>query len=265
MDRHNSPDDLDPPPELSILDPREARDRHWRRNGVAAGLVYLQALTKQERLWMEHMVTGIAHAYGVDRDDLLQELHLSLLTCDSIDGGRQSVRGWLRRRARWRAADMLRASPDTWHLHLSADDDSFPEPPAPPAQVSDPDWSIDRIRKLGLNRDEAQVVLLVLWGFDVSLRDFAELIEHNYPKTRQDKIRGFSKIKNMFALDPEEDAALIAYRELGTMPAAAKRLGVSEAELRKLVGRAQRKIDLALEHTDESAADQRNEEKCDAR
>jgi DNA-directed RNA polymerase specialized sigma24 family protein len=260
MDEHGSPDDLDSPPGLPILDPREARDRHWRRNGESAGLLFLQALTTQERLWMEQMVTGIARAYGVDRDELLQELHLSLLTCDSIDSGRQSVRAWLRRRARWRAADMLRASPGNRNIRHSIDD-IFPEPVSPLSYEPNPDWSIERIRRLGLNRDEAQVVLLVLWGVDVSLRDFSELVERSYSKTRVDKFRGLKKIKDLFDLDPEENAALIAYRKFGTMGPAAHSLGISKTEFRTLAGRARRKIDLVLEKTDGPSADRREEDK----
>lgn len=113
MDEHGSPDDLDSPPGLPILDPREARDRHWRRNGESAGLLFLRALTAQERLWMEQMVTGIARAYGVDRDELLQELHLSLLTCDSIDSGRQSVRAC---RPPWASQSEAQTQPLCSHL-----------------------------------------------------------------------------------------------------------------------------------------------------
>lgn len=261
MDEHVSTDDGDRPPERSILDPREARSEHRLRRGESAGLLFLQALSTQERQWMERMVAGIARAYRVDRDDLLQELQLSLFNCHSLDRGRQSVRAWITQRARWRAQDMLRAS--SGEKSIPASDRPLPEAPAPAPTEPDRNWSIERIQKLGLNRDEAQVVLLVLWGVDVSLREFAQLAERNYPKTRQDKIRGLNKIRELFHLDPDENAALVAYRESGTLEAAAVRLNIPKNELRVLVRQAQKKIDRALDrknmptirrHEDESDA-----------
>lgn len=261
MDEHVGTDDGDRPPEGSILDPREARSRHRLRGGESAGLLFLQALTTQERQWMERMVTGIARSYRVDRDDLLQDLQLSLLNCHSLDRGRQSVRGWITQRARWRADDILRAN--RREHSVPATDRPLPEAPAPPPTAPDLDWSIERIQQLGLNRDEAQVVLLVLWGLDVSLREFSQLLERNYPKTRQDKIRGLNKIKELFHLDPDENAALVAYREFGTFEAAAARLNITKNELRALVRRAQKKIDHALDRKNVSTI-RRHEDESDA-
>lgn len=240
-------DPTDRPDDRPILDPREARDRHRRRHGPSAGLVYLRALAVEERVWMKAMVARIARAHRVDRDDLLQELQLSLLDCDSIDRGRSEVRGWLTRRAQWRAADLLRRDrPDRTRPippdeAAAAADRVVAEP-----EVPDPTWTVERLGRLRLSRDEAQVVLLICWGFDVSLRDFAELVERSYAKTRQDKFRGLRKIEELFDLEPEERAAFIALREYGTLTAAAVRLALPEDTVRDLVRRAEHKINRTL-------------------
>lgn len=265
MGEHGIPDDQDRPPDAPVLDPREARARHVRRTGPSAGLLFLRALTAQENQWMERMVRRTAQAYNVDPDDLLQELRLSLIRCHTIDGGRAVVRGFLTRRARWRASDLLRGDKLRREHVRSLDDDAVPEAAAPETTGPDSDWTVDRIRGLGLNRDEAQVVLLVLWGLDMSLRDFAELAARSHAKARQDKTRGFRKIEELFDLEPEESAAFIAYREFGTSHAAAVRLHLPERELIELVRRAESKINTTLGHTGGNAGVRRDEDDSDAR
>jgi DNA-directed RNA polymerase specialized sigma24 family protein len=211
---------------------------------------------------MERMVARTARAYRIEADDLLQDLRLSLLECDTIDRGRREVRGWLTRRAQWRAADMLRR--DGLHrTHVrSLDEMTGPEPPAPGPTGPDAGWSVDRLEGLRLSRDEAQVVLLMLWGFDISLRAFAELVQRSHAKARQDKSRGLRKIEELFDLEPEERAAFIAFREYGTVTAAAVRLGISNDRLRRLVRQAEDKINRALGHP---ATQARKKDESDAR
>jgi DNA-directed RNA polymerase specialized sigma24 family protein len=262
LDERAAPHEPDPPPDRAILDPRDARARHRRRTRTSAGLSYLRVLTAQERHWLDRMVARTARAYGVEADDLLQDLQLSLLECDTIDRGRREVRGWLKRRAHWRAADLLRR--DGLHRrHVrSLDEMTAPEPVAPKPTGPDADWSLDRLEGLRLNRDEAQVVLLILWGLDISLREFAELVERSHAKARQDKSRGLRKIEELFDLEPEERAAFIAFREYGTVTAAAVRLGISNDRLRCLVRQAEHKINRALGNT---ATPARKKDESDAR
>jgi DNA-directed RNA polymerase specialized sigma24 family protein len=262
LDERAVPHEPDPSPERAILDPREARARHRRRTRTSAGLSYLRVLTVQERHWLARMVERTARAYGVEADDLMQDLQLSLLQSETIDRGRREVRGWLKRRAQWRAADMIRR--DGLHrTHVrSLDEMTGPEPAAPAPTGPDAEWSLDRLEGLRLNRDEAQVVLLVLWGLDISLREFAELVERTHAKTRQDKSRGLRKIEELFDLEPEERAAFIAFREYGTVTAAAVRLGIPNDRLRRLVRQAEHKINQALGHP---AARARKKDESDAR
>jgi DNA-directed RNA polymerase specialized sigma24 family protein len=249
MDEHGVPEDPGPSPASSdgpILDPREARYRFRRRTPPSAGLAYLQSLSARERVWMRRMVVRIAYAYHVDADDLMQELQLGLLACETIDAGRESVRAYLAQRARWRAADMLRG--DSSHQQHAVPLDVVPEPAAPEPRGPDPDWTLERVRALGLSRDEAQVLLLLLWGMDLPLKDFSEVMQRGYAKTRQDKSRGLRRIAELFELEPAESAAFMAYRKYGTMTAAAVRLNVPVEEMRVLVRRAEAKINQKLEH-----------------
>lgn len=255
-DAHGSPDDPGGPSDEHaatvlaplvepVLDPREARDRHRSRTSPSAGLVYLRALSETERSWLEAMVRQTARTYRVDRDDLLQNLQVSLLECETIDRGRREVRAWLRRRAQWKAADMLRRDRPSRTSSVPLDE-AVSALPAPAPTGPDPEWDVDRLGAFRLSRDEAQVVLLTCWGFDVSLRDFAELVERSYATTRQHKVRGLRKIEDLFDLRPAERAAFIAYREFGTHAAAAVRLGMPEDRLRDLVRCAENKITRTL-------------------
>jgi DNA-directed RNA polymerase specialized sigma24 family protein len=245
-DRHGFPAHPDGPmPDGPILDPREARARHRSRTSPSAGLVYLRALSATERRWLRGMVAGVARTYRVDRDDLMQDLQLSLLECDTIQHGRREVRAWLRRRAQWKAADLLRRH-RTGPTRSTLPDEVLPDLATAEHAGPDRDWNVERLAAFKLSRDEAQVVLLTCWGFDVSLRDFAELVERSYAKTRQDKVRGLRKIEDLFDLEPEERAAFIAYREFGTHAAAAVRLGLPEDQLRAVVRRAENKINCTL-------------------
>jgi DNA-directed RNA polymerase specialized sigma24 family protein len=211
---------------------------------------------------MERMVARTARAYGVEADDLLQDLQLSLLQCDTIDRGRREVRGWLKRRAQWRAADVLRRE-GLHRTHVRPlQEMTGPAPAAPRSTGPDAEWSLERLEGLRLNRDEAQVILLVLWGLDISMREFAELVQRSHAKARQDKSRGLRKIEELFDLEPEERAAFIAIREYDTVTAAAVRLGISNDRLRRLVRQAEHKINLALGH---SVAPARKKDESDAR
>lgn len=164
MNKQCDSDRSDKPAVAPILDPREARARHRCRTQPSAGLVYLRALSRQEREWMARMARKVAREFNVDAEDLLQDLQLGLLGCNSIDGGRRAVRSWLTKRARWRAAEIRRA--DRSHRERTRSLDEVPglEPPATDPVGVDLDWSVDRLQCWGLNRDEAQVVLLVVWA-----------------------------------------------------------------------------------------------------
>lgn len=243
MDEHGEPGGQAPRRPVTA---REARDRHRARTPASAGLRFLQELTDRERVWMEGMVGAPAREYHVDAQDLLQELRLDLLGCEVLDRSRESVRAWVRQRTRWRAIDLLRR--EQRRPRGVPFEPGVPEPVAPEPRGPDPEWTVERLRALGLNRDEAQIALLLCWGADISLRDFAELAERSYAKVRQDRSRGLRKIENIFALGDDESAAFIAFRDVGTFRAAAARLGCSEADARLLVRRAEHKIRHALGH-----------------
>jgi DNA-directed RNA polymerase specialized sigma24 family protein len=244
-----------------VLDPRAAKARYRQRTRPSAGLVYLRELTAREWTWMVDMTARVARMHHVDADDLMQDLALSLLECDALDSGRTEVRSWLRNRARWRALDILRRSHGPVTACLDADDNS--ETPAPEPTRIDLDWSVQRLVDLGLNRSEAQAVLLQCWNLDISMRDFAELADRSYAAVRQDRSRGLRKIENLFGLDEAESAALVACRDHGAR-AAAHRLGIEIGELRALVSRAERKIDRALRRgpTNPTTEDEDDSDAC---
>jgi DNA-directed RNA polymerase specialized sigma24 family protein len=243
MSDHDLPEDHHVPPDGPALDPRVAKARYRQRTRPSSGLVYLRELTAREWAWMVDMTAAVARMHHVDADDLLQDLALSLLDCEVLDRGRTEVRSWLRNRARWRALDTLRRGRRA--PTVSLDHAAAAEPPAPEPVRIDPDWSVQRLVDLGLNRSEAQAVLLHCWNLDISMRDFAAPADRSYAAVRQDRSRGLRKIENLFQLDEDESAALVACRDHGARTAA-RRLGIEIGELRALVSHAERKIDRAL-------------------
>lgn len=231
-------DDPDPP---SVGDPqpfaaREGLRRHRERSGASAGLEYLRTIAAEEQQWLEKMVVRKAARYHVDQDDLLQDLYLSLLECNSIDVTRSGLRAWLTQRATWKAAALRRMIDRQGAQPL----DDVPEPPAPDRQPPGFGWDVDEA--WGLSRDEAQIIRLLCWDFDVSMQQFSELAGRTYAKTRQDRSRGLRKIEKLFDLTPQERAAYMALRHHRTYPDAAIALAVSEDVLRVRVGRAIAKI-----------------------
>lgn len=249
MAERDVPEDLGVPPDGPVLDPREAKARHQQRTQPSSGLVHLRELSAREWAWMVDMTAAVGRSYNVDADDLLQDLALSLLECDVLDRGRTEVHGWMRTRARWRASDMIRRDRDRRAGTRSFEAGGAVEPTAPEPVRIDLDWSVQRLVDLGLNRGEAQSVLLHCWNLDISMRDFGVLADRSYAAVRQDRSRGLRKIENLFGLDRGESAALVAYREHGTFAAAALHLAIGVHELRSRVAQAEQKIDRALHHS----------------
>lgn len=218
------------------VDPREALRRDPARQEPSPGLLYLRTIAAEERQWLEKMVVGVAAEYRVDRDDLLQDLRLSLLRCTSIDAGRAELHAWLRRRAEWKALDLLRKT----GRHPTQSLELGPEPPAPEPNRIDPDWDVDS--SWHLSRDEAQIVRLICWGEDDSMREISALMGYSYDKGRQVRSRALRKLKKLIDLTPDELAAWLALGRLQTYPEAAIKLGLPEEELRVRVRRAEEKI-----------------------
>ncbi|WP_300010422.1 sigma factor [Pseudonocardia sp.] len=265
MTRHGEPDDPDRPdddldqvvsapdadePDLVETDrdgadaPPTAAEIKAAFTATSPGWVYLESLAADEWAWLKRMVRSVAGRYNVDHEDLLQELQLRLRHCHVLDQGRSAVRSWLTQRAKWMALTMLRTGrrrPDTFPL-----DDVSPDPPAPQEVGLDLDWTVERLRALGLSRDQAQNVLLLAWDIDISMQDYATAIERTYAKVRKDRSRALGKIKDLFDLTDDEEAALVAYRRFGSTAAAAIRLNRPVETVRRLVADAEQKIDRAL-------------------
>jgi RNA polymerase sigma factor (sigma-70 family) len=211
---------------------------------------YLRTLAEQESAWMKRMVGQVARRYGVDADDLMQEILERLIHTDVEIRGVVSMRSWLARMASWRAADMLRRQRrERVDSLVSMDATPVPDPVASEPAGPDFDWTIERLRHLGLRHDEAQVLLLILWGVDMSLRDFAEQTERSYAKTRKDRERGLRKIQELFELTNEETAAFITHRRYGTVESAATRLGIDVGDCRLQISAARDKIAMVLGDT----------------
>jgi DNA-directed RNA polymerase specialized sigma24 family protein len=226
--------------DMPILDPREAQRRDRQGREPSAGLEYLRTIAAEERQWMEKMVVNVAARFNVDCDDLLQDLKASLLNDDSFDVGRTGHRKWLTQRAVWKAKDLRRIAT----RHEAEPLESTPEPPAPEPKRFDADWDVKP--EWRLSRNEAQIVRLIGWGADYSMRELSELLDRKYDSIRQDKCRAFRKIEKLIGLTPDELVAFLAYRRSPSYAGVAIQLGLSEEELRARIRRAEDKIRLVL-------------------
>lgn len=234
----------DPAP---ILSAREALTRHRARQGPGPGALYLRQLQRTEMDWLRAVTRRTAADYHVDADDLLQELILDLWSCDTLDQGRTGFRSWMAQRARWRAVDMLR-NPHLQHS-VAADPEDMAELGECAERVSgrpQDDWPVGRLRDLGLTGNEARLIVLILWGLDVPLQEVAAQIGRTYGSTRQDRSRGLRRIRQLFDLEPEEEAAFVAVREYRGIEAAAVRLEIDVEAMRRRFRAAEHKINLVL-------------------
>lgn len=207
-----------------------------------------QEVSDDHEKWLRAAILSAARRYGVDRDDLRQELELSLLRRSvTLDEGNPGARGWLTRRIKWTALSMRRRG--------------GPEFPTDPADLQSVDSHrdvvhehqvpladlIQRIRgnllRLGLSENESQTVALLCAGVDLPLNDFALMVGRSHASVRKERSRGVRKIKNHFGLTAEEDVVLQGWRTFGSARAAAPQLQRSEDEIHRIVGNAHKKID----------------------
>lgn len=244
--------------DLTQPTPEEVRRQHRLKRESTAGEAYLRRMSAEEARWLKAMVSQVARLYRIDFDDLLQEMHLALLRSDSINEGRTGLRSYLAQMATWRAVDQMRRERRQKGQTISLDD-LLSEPAEP--ESAKPQWDWGPPVSWGLTRDEAQVVRLLCWGFDINMRDFSALTERSHAAVRKNRSRGLSKIEGLFGLTPEERAALFAYRKYGCYKAAAIRLGINEEEFRRLALQADCKVRLVL--NDEEACEAPGSDRSD--
>ncbi|MGD9526167.1 sigma-70 family RNA polymerase sigma factor [Pseudonocardia sp.] len=244
-----------------IADPREVLDRFRAGTPRPVGWQYLEQLVAEEHAWFTTMIARVARVHSVEADDLHQEVLLGLHDCDAIQLGRRGLRRWLERRARWKAGDMLRGRRagrigyhDPERLGALAAEQEGQTPArsylggvANQNPWIGPDWNLQRLRSLGLTRDMAQVVLLVMWGLDVSLKEFAELADLSYDSVRKQKERGLKVLHAAFGLTPEEDSVMRAVRKHGSAAAAAEHLRMTAADVAEALYRAMARIERVLD------------------
>ena len=212
--------------------------------------VPIDQLLQEQNAWLYRRVRSTALRYHVDADKLLQETLLSLLRAStSLDPGDRGLRTWLAQRVEWSATNLRRQQA----RDLTADDlsgidlaNEASPTPSPAQELRDTSINQRRLQEVGLTRDQAQTLAMRTSGFDLSLRELAELLDRSYAKTRQDYARGLRRVEAWIRLTPTETQVYTAYRRYGSVEHAAARLGLPEDELRSHLQQANQKIHHAL-------------------
>ena len=201
-------------------------------------------LCEEEEIWMHALTRRVGREYGVNPDDLRQDLLEQLLHRDDLDLDRPGWRAWVARRARWRAGDMSRRDRRVAVEPELSDHRLAEAPVSPPLDV---DADVRRMRAMNLNPDEARILLYLRWGFGDTAVELAEIAGATAAKVRQDKRRGIGKILGFAALTPAEQEAVSAGMHAPSHSAAAARLGVTEKVLTALLREAAQKIGRAYD------------------
>jgi RNA polymerase sigma factor (sigma-70 family) len=223
-----------------------------------ANVDLVEDLMKSTGGWLYSKARKVAARYKLDPDDLMQELMLSLLrrraTLDDTHAGLYS---WLNERIHWTAYDMLRrtkrdretpTSPENLSAALDVRIDRTPSVSylgtlAPPGyDPTETALSAKDLRTPGLSANEAQTVMLIWYGYDLLLKDFANLVGRSPSAIRKEKERGLRKISNQFGLTDQEFSVFTAWRACGSTSAAARNINMTDSDVLRIVRDAHKKI-----------------------
>lgn len=199
--------------------------------------------------WMRQRARAAALRSGVDADDLFQTaLERLLRSATTFDTSAPGLRTYLARIIDWVAVDLARASHSRSATVRERGSVAF-VPEVPDRETSTDDFTalestVDQelLRRAGLNHQQVQILLNECRGPDLKLREFAELTGRSYATVRKDKARALRRIEEWIDLTDEERRAFVARRTFGSTSEAARRLGISVENLKKLVETADEKI-----------------------
>lgn len=220
----------------------------------------LELLLENEGAWLIRRVRHTATAYRVDAEELYQETVLALLrSSTAVDVHQRGLRTWLSRRIEWMAVDLLRrerrARAAVWDVEDIEDEINLVVAVSPaPSSAEELRVATDcqhRLQEIGLPRDQARTLAMAVSGFELSLREMAELVDGSYAKTRQDYSRGLRRVEDWIGLTQDQTRAYTTYRRFGSVERVAARLGLPAAEARSLLEQANQKIHQALLRLDD--------------
>jgi DNA-directed RNA polymerase specialized sigma24 family protein len=238
------PSSLDPP-----RDPRSVLRAH--RPAVPAdnpAAERVERLLEVQGTWLRNRVRRTARHFRLDAAELCQELMYGLLRrSTTVDEGNPGVRSWLSVRIERTAIDMVRTSGRTRPAGPEDLEALEREEAARGRWPADPNTEItldpQRLVRLGLSPNEAQTVALRCTGVDMTLKEFAELVQRSHALVRKEFERGTRKIENLFGLTAEEAEVIRAWRKHGTVQGAAHATHRSHEDVVRNLEDAHKKID----------------------
>lgn len=235
---------LDPP-----RDPRSVLRAHRRVDPAdSPAAERVDRLLAVQGAWLRTRVQRTARHFHLDPDELCQELMLGMLRrSTTVDETNNGVRSWLSVRVERTAIDLLRrrsrdtpAGPEQFAA-IERDEAANGRWPADPhAEIT---LDVNHLQRLGLTPHEAQTVALRCTGVDMTLKEFAELVDRSHASVRQEFARGTKKIENLFGLTAEEAEVIRAWRRHGSATDAARVVGRSGDDVVRILEGAQKKID----------------------
>lgn len=231
-------------------DPGELLRRHAPRPDERKAVI--DALLTECATWLRHRCTVPAAAYGLLAEDVFQQtLERLLKASTAVDTANKGLRTWLGKCVDWAALDLLerrrreggvRLAPEALESALEHCAEASSADPASGDTVVDETF----LSRLGLSRNQVQIVLNECSGPDLSLKEFARTVNRSYGAVRKDKERALDQIESWLGLSADEARAFIAFRAAGSVEKAAVRLGVTRSEFRGLLDNAHKKVDMSF-------------------
>lgn len=227
-----------------VSDPRELlREHQAPAPQPVPAAQRVERLLEQEGNWLAERIRVAADRFGLDSEELFQEVVVSLLRRESYaDLQNRGLHTWLGDRVDWTAYDLLRKRNRTVPVTDRPDaldrlaDPSSGGPPSPTLNPQD-------LERLGLTTNEAQTVAFHCTGTDMPLKDLALLVGRSYAAVRKEKQRGLKKLENLFDLTDEETEVVRAWRRHGTAAAAAPHVGRPIADFLRILDNVHKKTD----------------------
>lgn len=218
---------------------REARKDDRQAQNAARALLQSYVLTR--------LCQRTARKFeSLNSDDLLQEVRARLLTDHKFDAEDSGVLGYLQRKVRWTAIDLIRRE-----LRTRGGAPTDPEELPDRREVFGVSAAVDRTlledlkRQFNLTTKMAEVLAIDIGGFGLTLKDVAKEFDVSHASVRQLHHRALSRIADTFG-NAEEIKIYSQLQKSGDVAEAAQVLGISPQEVVKTVKKIQMRIDDSL-------------------
>lgn len=230
-------------------DPRAVLHSCRSAEPLGAAAQRVSDLLAVQMSWLRRRTVSAARQFGLEAEDLFQEVMVSLLrrTTSAVDELHVGVRTWLGRRVDFTAKDMVRArgsevpaEPEELEMleHTAAGGGRW-------LGVPRLDFVLDiyfLVERCELSPQEAQTITVQCAGTGMTLKEYAAAVGRSYAGVRKERERGIRKIENCLGLAPEEHEVMRMRHRHGSVDATAAAMDRSADYVRHHTDRATKKV-----------------------